>query len=537
MDEIYYLVSSLLKSNKIKVDLDELKTQLISHPDYPSLYAISATLNLFEVENLAVNVPVNIETFDQLPESFLAELTIGSAKSLVLTTKFENKVRIQESDKSDEISTEEFLKIFTGVILAVEADEETAKQQKSTNKKPIFYFAYGMLGILFASMFLDVPSQLMSLAYLLSTIIGLYISVAIVKQELGMKTVIGDAFCSGKDEKSSCDDVISSSGAKISGGIKLSTMSLLYFTMALITGIVFQLIGNGFNVLFYLSVLSIPVTFYSLYYQAVVLKKWCKLCLGIVGMLYVQIAIASSVLLIGSFPLPRMANLLIALGVGIVVALGVAILVPMVEELNGLKGEKIKYMKFKRNFKMFKMNLMTSERILESATGEIVDDLIFGDKNAPLTVSVISNPLCRHCKEAHHVMDNVLQKFQGKVKFRVRFLVNTEMKDNLGMKIAEKLLEIYFQKGEKVCITEMNKVYGDASAADWLSLVGESQTDYKKMLKKESEWCYNHQINFTPEMLVDGWRFPQSYERSDLVYFIDELVEEKQIDEKELMTE
>ena len=47
-----------------------------------------------------------------------------------------------------------------------------------------------------------------------------------------------------------------------------------------------------------------------------------------------------------------------------------------------------------------------------------------------------------------------------------------------------------------------------------------------EILKRERNWCIENNINFTPELLINGQSFPKEYDRSDLVYFIEDLHEE-----------
>ena len=100
-----------------------------------------------------------------------------------------------------------------------------------------------------------------------------------------METAIGNAFCSGGTEKKDCDAVLTSKGAELLKGYKLSDFSLLYFII--LSFLTFVQIQNP-NISFIISVIALPITIYSIYYQYFILKKWCLLCLTIVGVLWIQ---------------------------------------------------------------------------------------------------------------------------------------------------------------------------------------------------------------------------------------------------------
>ncbi len=132
-DTLTYLIKGLLKENKIKVDTEELSFQIKSHPSYPSLHAVTGVLDHFKVNNLALEVPVNNETLEQLPQCFLAQIKTkeeGAVFALILKKGAQYKAVI-DNKKTKILSLDDFLEQFTGIIVAVEADENTKKASTS----------------------------------------------------------------------------------------------------------------------------------------------------------------------------------------------------------------------------------------------------------------------------------------------------------------------------------------------------------------------------------------------------------------------
>jgi hypothetical protein len=65
--------------------------------------------------------------------------------------------------------------------------------------------------------------------------------------------------------------------------------------------------------------------------------------------------------------------------------------------------------------------------------------------------------------------------------------------------------------------------------AQWIETYAESNIDfdrYFQVLQDGKDWCTEHKINFTPEILVNGYSFPKEYDRKDIAFFIEELNEE-----------
>ena len=50
-----------------------------------------------------------------------------------------------------------------------------------------------------------------------------------------------------------------------------------------------------------------------------------------------------------------------------------------------------------------------------------------------------------------------------------------------------------------------------------------------EILESQFIWNKKNELTFTPAIIINGYHFPDEYERNDLLYFINELVEDEQI--------
>ncbi|CAL2089774.1 vitamin K epoxide reductase family protein [Tenacibaculum sp. 190524A02b] len=514
-----YLVELLLKKNKISYDKKELNFQIQSHPSYPSLHAITGVLTHFNIENIAADVPVNTETLQQLPNCFLAQIITDQGKDLAIIEKKNSLYFVSNSTtQNKEYKEKDFLKVFTGIIVAVEENKDNTNSTNQSNFiKPITIFSIVVLTsfLLFKSF-----PQLTTVLHLILSITGVIISVAILKQELGLKTTIGNAFCSGTDDKKDCDAVLSSKGAEITKNYKLSDLSVLYFSLLSVT--TFILIKNP-SIPYWVSLLVIPITLYSIYYQYFVVKKWCLLCLSIVGIMWVQaiIPFINQPLNINFY----LNDILIFGIISMTIWLAWQYIKPLVSEITELRKEKIESIKFKRNFELFKSLFEKSPQLYTQLKDS--KEIIFGNPNANLELLIVTNPFCGHCKPVHNHIDEILQRYHDNVKIKIRFNINPEDTNSELVKITSRLLEIYNEEGSEKCLQAMNSIYGGEKPSNWLKIWGESTPKdiYLEELTKEQNWCKENAINFTPEILVNGKSFPKEYNRTDLMFFIEDLEE------------
>ncbi|MBL4605539.1 MAG: thioredoxin domain-containing protein [Flavobacteriaceae bacterium] len=519
-ESLVNLIQILLKKNKIPFDREELVFQIQSHPSYPSLHAITGVLEHFNIENVALDIPITKEVLNQLPDCFIAQINNNKGQNLVVVERKGQGYLIFDSEKrKTENSVVEFLEKFTGILVAVEQPELVKKVS------PTFLFreALGLVALtMLASLIVYFSSiSWYTISYLLLSTAGVLASVAIIKQELGLQSFIGNAFCSGNNEKKDCDAVLTSKGAHVFKDYKLSDFSLLYFTG--LTLLTFFQISNPV-ISFSISLLAIPITLYSIYYQYVVLKKWCLLCLSIVVILWLQ---ALVLLLTNTFIENFITKDFIVFGlVGTSTWLIWNYLKPLFVTIQKQKEEKIESVKFKRNYTLFE-SLLQKKHLINT---EIIDskEIVFGNSKSNLEIIIVTNPFCSFCRTVHQQVEDILHKYREKVKIKIRFNVFELDESSDVVTITTKLLQLYNEEGNEMCLQAMGEVYSESlSTTKWLDKWKRftHKESYINELKKQGKWCQENGINFTPEVLINGKSLPKEYKPTDVIFFIEDLEE------------
>jgi len=286
-EPLAYFVKKLLKNNKIGINEDELEFQLLSHPTYPSLHAITGVLDHFSVKNFALEIPRNIETFNLLPNSFLAFVKDDIYNGLVLINKQNQGCQLSFDDKKKTmLSASDFVEVWTGIVVII--DEENQKFASESKKK---YFTDRNIIIVLVSflaiLFLYKTTLFPAIHFLLS-VAGLAICILILNHELGISSKMLDKFCSKESKKTSCDAVLNSKGANLFGFLKLSDVGIIYFVSLILSWSLLKNNNTSNNSIILITLLALPFTFYSIFYQYKVAKKWCLLCLSVVLILWLQ---------------------------------------------------------------------------------------------------------------------------------------------------------------------------------------------------------------------------------------------------------
>lgn len=524
-DPLVYLVKMLLKNNGLKINAEELEFQLRSHPTYPSLHAVTGVLDHFSVKNYALEVPKSNETLNLLPNSFMALVKNNQHNGLALINKNGDNLGLSYNETQQTfVSKDDFLNAWTGVIVIIDEESKKVSQEAKgifTNQN-IFIAVTTLISIYFIY-----KNTLFPTIHFLLSIAGLAICILILHHDLGITSKMLNKFCSENNKKTSCDDVLNSKGANLFGYFKLSDIGIIYFVSLILSWILLKNSSSSYYPLIAISLLALPFTLFSIYYQFKIVKKWCLLCLTVVSVLWLQaIALIFSDFSFNEVPLNLNAITITALCflVSFAVWQFISPILKKEQELNMLK---IEHFKFKRNYSIFKSLIEKSEQIDTHINDNNSITFCTTKEKSPIEIIVITNPLCGFCKSAHLLVEKLLTVKDKSINIKIRFNVSDEP-NSIDSRIALRLLEIYNLDGDQLCLNAMSNIYSSMKPTDWLLKWGEpTKLEYRLTLTKDKEWCRRYNINFTPEILVNGRSYPKEYDRFDLLYFIDDIVEEE----------
>ena len=268
--------------------------------------------------------------------------------------------------------------------------------------------------------------------------------------------------------------------------------------------------------------MAFPIVLYSIYYQAVIIRKWCFLCLSIVTILCCKILLSITFFQ----PTFNLQSILITLFSFSITSAFYLIESKIFKENKSLLLSKLEYQKFKRNFELFKAQYDKGKTIDTQITQK--EEIILGNVKSPLNIIVITNPLCGHCRSVHNIVEHILKTYSKSLKLTIRFNINSKNSGSIATKIACRLLEIFNEKDSKTCLLAMHEIYSGIPSEQWFKKWGycSKPENYMSILSDEYNWCAKNAINFTPEILINGKPYPKMFDRNDLIYFIENIEEE-----------
>ncbi|SMC90968.1 vitamin K epoxide reductase family protein [Moheibacter sediminis] len=509
----YKHIIKFLNDNKYAISSDEFNKQISSHPDHPSLYSITDTFSFLNIESVSAKVPK--EEFDNLPETFLAIVNENNRQIIVyVKKKSDGQIIYSSANKIKKISKDLFLEIWEQIVVAIDPNESSEDNKKSiyNNWMVLGYTLTSLLAILY---FLNSNPSVSSIIFFSTSIMGLIVSIFIVREDLGLHSETIRKICnSGKN--SDCVDVITSKGSFVAGTISLGDLCIIYFSSLVLICL------NRIDVFDYIflinSFFSIVLSIYSLYYQAFVIKKWCFLCLSIIFILAIQftVLIYSG---LSTFNIDSIFVLILYLSLMSFLWLGTK---SRLKKLSQLKNLEIDFLKLKRNKKIFQ-SLLKNEKSFYTDDLSEIPGLELGRASEDSMIYGVLSPSCHHCISAFKTYNELANTSPDNQHIKILFNLNPENKENEYLKVGRTIIDILLKKGNAAALTALNEWY--ESGLDIVlwnkSYNFQESEESNNILRKQYYWCRNNEINYTPATIYQNHLLPLEFQTSDLKYFIE----------------
>jgi len=511
-----------IKNEGVIFDKDEFVFQMQSHPDYPFLLSITDTFTFFKIDNGAFKL--EFSEIKLLPNDFITLLKEGNSKpQLVYIKKKEKKYQIIKGNEVFEIDEIILKEKWLGIVLLVEKSE-SKEAVVINNEDKISTFFLLLFSVMLIIVLFFLSKDVSSLLYLIFPALGLIFSIVALKDLFGVKSKILNQLCN-ITVSTSCESVISSKRWNVFKIVNFSDLSIIFFAFQFYGFLVFNLTGSVKEYFYLQKIIHfaiIPVIFISFYYQKFIEKKWCPICLVISGIILSEMFY---LFLIKSDIHNFSINAVLVFGFTFMHIVFVWIfLKKLLTKQKELKEFYIKSRRFQRNYKLFKNSLLSTEKININP----INFINLGDPNSRIKISLITSPFCSYCKDVHKIIDSILETHEKKIQVKLIFKTNFELDSEEVKMFFRNLLSIYISKGEEAFKTKLADFF-EYNKIDERNLLQKKQLNIEKLdvfYSNMNIWCLKNDINFTPNIFINGYQYPSFYEIEDLKYFIADLIED-----------
>lgn len=508
---------SFLKALHVKYTSTYAEKLYEEHPHKYNMYGLSKMLEEYGIANAGVRI--NDKNIWSLETPFIAHI----GNDFVVVNKVTDKqVSYHWRDKEINVTEDQFKNLWSGVVLIAETDENSIEPDYLQHRRQyLLNLCQNTLltAIPLIAMLWIYGKQGFQIAYailFLLYVTGALTSLLLVQKQIYAHGQYADKICSLFKQKD-CNNVLESDAAKVFGWISWSEIGLGYFLSNL-------LLMAGCPALMpyltFINILALPYTMWSVWYQYKVVKQWCMLCMVVQGILWLS---ALTICIGGIIQLPNfnVSDICRVVLIYIFPTLFVNKIsfwlatqrktTHIVQELNSLKTTE----------EVFKALLKKQPCHSVDVTDSCI---LFGNPEAPLRISILTNPHCEPCAKMHTRVEKLLQKAGDKLCIQYIFSAfNDDLLKSNRFLIAvyqnesrEKAEEIYHQWYEK------EKYHADAFMQSFgYDILSDSVMEE---LKRHNEWKETNKLSATPTILVNGYVLPEHYQIEDMVEFVDSTI-------------
>lgn len=513
--ELTDVISIFLKQLGVKVTNRSIKRHLQSQPEGNNLLNASQALTKWKIENAAYRV--SARDIHLVPCPFLAKTSFKEAHFVVVCKVGESEVTICRGNRRKcTYSLSHFVEHYEGIVLAAESDDTSGEldyRKKRTAeligdfRLPMVYLTVAFclaVALFFFSPYSSVFNWRIG-SLMISKSLGIFTAALLVFQTIGNDSWYTRKLCNFGNVD--CGSVIESAGAKTFWGtVTWSELGLLYFSS---TFLLLFFFSDSPGVLHFLSLggmACLCYTFYSIYYQALVIKKWCLLCCFIQLLFWVEAGLFLS-FLSGVPTYTSRDRAAIGLCLGLPVACW-SFLRPFLYKSKQADNMTGILAKFLYNEQLF------TKILQEQPKHSLPKDrfsIILGNKLAENKITIVIKPFCGHCAEVYSEIDEI---FGQALNFGIEILFATSTDSNeQEIALVKDILSIYINNRTGV-IGALRSWFSSPNYPHWSKKHRVPMYDnqmIEDILFGQQEWCKHENIIITPTILVNGYELPEFY--------------------------
>lgn len=512
-DNTVSVIQRAIKSFGINVTNDTIKVSLKSSPHYPSLRCITDAFNEWNIEHFPLKY--TMDEIKSINSPYITHLNLnGGEIGFVTGHKNGNVILYNSLNKKEKIPWEEYIKLISGGVILLNPDEKSGeanffrKKQSDILYKSIVPLTISVLAliiiVLISNNLVNTGVVVPGIFYILlgSKLLGMIISTLLFMKENEIQVPLAEKLCK-LNKYVNCNAVLNDRAAIVYGSIGWADVGTIYFTgsmLILLQG------WNGFLTI--ASALALPFTFFSVWYQAIKLKRWCPFCLMIQFILIVEF-------ILQVFFNPVL-NLSFSLLIEFIFTFFIVGLFQIIINLFlKLRRERdiqdLKLARLKKNPEIIKTLIFNQKQYKIPVTE---NSLLLGQNKSGLLITAFLSLECSHCAKAFFKLNGILQsEYNAQVNI---ILLGTETKIinsiyNLSRNSKhDEVIEILdkWYKSDNISRQNLINEYCPVNSDELADQISSENHEIMKTCG----------VSGTPSVFINGFRLPIQYDIDDLMY-------------------
>lgn len=183
------------------------------------------------------------------------------------------------------------------------------------------------------------------------------------------------------------------------------------------------------------------------------------------------------------------------------------------------KKQLIRKNRVARNYDVF-INTLEKQEKLDLPEPAFV----LGNKDSDLELTILTSLYCGMCKEMSEIIDRIIFAYPDQIKINIFFKTQASEEKNHYVYL---LHSIFLLHGEKEFLQALNFWFKNKNLALW-KIDEYNVEENKETFKSSNEWFAQNGIISTPSVFIDGYVYPYEFEKEDLFYHIEQIIENKE---------
>lgn len=511
--------------------------KLKNHPNFPSLFALSHTLNDLGIENLALQASYE-QIQHELPKPLLIHTKYNAFLVIdrlddegVYFLKKPNKLTFQDKNT--------FIEAWSGYTMIVdnetkglENDYKVNKTKEILSKVKLPFVVFSFIFFAAYNIYLNASAfYLFDILSLINKTLGVIFCIFLLIHLIDKNNLFVKKLCSSQknNDKVNCSSILDSNAANLFGVFPWSEIGLLYFVSLFIYNFLFIEFSNHLIIAIIAVVIS-PYSLYSIVYQWKIAKQWCRLCLAVQGVIFLDLILGLQFLFSIRENIWNLISLqnFIPLSLSFLLNTSLYIIVkPLLFDLKRFKNQANKLNKIRLNSTVFSSLLKFGPQLKIDDDAELTP-VKFGNPYGKHRLTIITNPSCNPCIEMHKVLFKILENTKNTSVSEV--LLTPDNEQGKSYQVSVSLLQLYLNEESGSFKKAISSYYNNSKYHNdfdsWkktynVSDVPEEINLARNVLKKHNQWCRERNIGSSPLLFYNDTLLPKEYAIDDLVYFLD----------------
>lgn len=497
---IMSLIKFYLRAYKIAFNDKDLCKVLVTDPDFPSLASVSRTLNYYGLSSDAylLDKQENVTSL----KGKLVHASLNAGHFFVVKKQRKDSLTLFDG-KSYNLSVDEFLKVWDGVALIVEAPKNENAFHRGC---PSVQTGMVFLAVLCSFLLLVKYCTLPMFPILLLNYIGLSLSLLLIKHRMGIGSV--DRYCRiGK--KFDCQLVSAKQPLQGRLPFALDELGMFFFFWNILTVV---MVENVSLLHFALLVFASLVCLGLLAYQVFFIHKYCVYCLGSYLAIWLSVVVTTKT---AASPL-GCGYIVYNAGFAACWALLLSSFVSLYcQTLKTSFDKELQLLRLKRHHIVYEALTNCNQKIDDSE----LSGMLFGDKGASCKIRMVISLDCKFCRKAIREVASLIKRFPQRFSCEVVLAdaISTS-KEGMDSYASSRLREFNiiqeYNKGNKnMSIFEKLHQKNISEKLEFASVISQ--------YKKNQEIIKELSIEKLPWIQINGRNKSPYYDISDYQYMVE----------------